>query len=553
MKRKEDPTEIIRHLKHGPHGLLLVCQQEGKVWLARSGSDPRGWRKPANQTVPWSPARPPIDALLCPAADVESQANEIVKSLKRSMTKAQRTWRARLGQCDPSSNWLSDLNSAGRLRLLLRWLRSRNRSVPFPRVGQAEDGALLTQEAQRLFRQLVAPFWKLKRPRSCEFHLLLRRQAMLSDAIAKVRRLRWLQRWLGGFDQEGLEWLKRSGFKERSWALLSLWTRVPEGRELLADFPQLAWLLANSWLLKKSPVKRPLRSIRSLVKKPRNQMLRWLDLPAGDGVLRLLRRIECRDLTGKTCWRLKRVLNDPGKRRLLFALAQAVEGPIHPSALWILSLDAQVSLPMLRLVAAKAEVREPNRNNQRRFSVADIFGDCVRILTALNRPPALCAELGRIGSGRRLWDFHNHLVDELNRQEAENLIGQTPHHEEVSWTEPIPPPLPPAEWMTAIGTLDALRKEGLEMQHCVAAYAADIVARRIYVYAIQHPQFGRATLAIQLYGANSWDARQLAGAKNQMPEIELSRAVEEWLRSSQHPSKSRAFSESVMSMEEVPF
>lgn len=223
--------------------------------------------------------------------------------------------------------------------------------------------------------------------------------------------------------QEGTSWLKRSGFKERSWALLSLWTRVPEGRELLADFPQLAWLLANSWLLKKSPVKRPLRSIRSLVKKPRNQMLRWLDLPAGDGVLRLLRRIECKDLTGKMCWRLKRVLNDPGKRRLLFALAQAVEGPIHPSALWILSLDATVSLPMLRLVAAKAEVREPNRNNQRRFSVADIFGDCVRILAALNHPPEFCAELGRIGSGRRLWDFHNHLAEELNRLNPAHVFG----------------------------------------------------------------------------------------------------------------------------------
>ncbi|HBJ86162.1 MAG TPA: hypothetical protein DDZ88_20310 [Verrucomicrobiales bacterium] len=96
MKRKEDPTEIIRHLKHGSHGLLLVCQQEGKVWLARSGSDPMGWRKPANQTVPWSPARPPIDALLCRAADFESQAKENAKSLKRSMTKAQRTWRTRL-------------------------------------------------------------------------------------------------------------------------------------------------------------------------------------------------------------------------------------------------------------------------------------------------------------------------------------------------------------------------------------------------------------------------------------------------------------------------
>ena len=87
-------------------------------------------------------------------------------------------------------------------------------------------------------------------------------------------------------------------FGGRAWHLHALFSRVPGSQELARRNPALAAALACSWLLRK-PVKRPLRSARSLLRKPGPQICRavsaWLGLGGARSTVRILGKIPPED------------------------------------------------------------------------------------------------------------------------------------------------------------------------------------------------------------------------------------------------------------------
>ncbi|MCB1089844.1 MAG: hypothetical protein KDM63_22580, partial [Verrucomicrobiae bacterium] len=157
-----------------------------------------------------------------------------------------------------------------------------------------------------------------------------------------------LPHWASRFPDGAMDFVERHSFSTRRWHLINLWLRVPGGRELWDDIPALAWLAASSWLCKAKPVQRPLRSLRTLAKKPRAHLLRWLDLPAGDGTLALLRAVPASLMTPKFAHAFCRVLRDEDKRR---AFRNLLPQPPEFEILRLLAYDFPLSFPVLRLIS----------------------------------------------------------------------------------------------------------------------------------------------------------------------------------------------------------
>jgi len=354
------------------------------------------------------------------------------------------------------------------------------------------------------------------------------RSKFLPDEIVHLKRLEWLRRWIDSLSpdvHEALRWIHQCGFRHRRWALLRLYLRVPKGRDLFQDHPQIAWCLASSQLFRDRPVKQPLRSVRALAGQPRKAILRWLDLPGGNGTLNLLRRFPCESWNEVLAARLKGILRNPRRLRMLYALS---EGEALEPAMEFLASPEQtpISLPMLRSILRNETVELPRG---RRFATHDTYYETLAmaaILDAEREPDTPMARVGVLGSANELINLHDRLLVELNRRTAANKIA-------VEWSGRLPPPIPPTPWMKALETFDELAEEAREMEHCAAGYGNRIAAGDLYFYAVHHPG-GRATLAIRKApNPTTWSLHQIRGTKNQRVAESVFHDVERWLRAGQ--------------------
>jgi hypothetical protein len=336
---------------------------------------------------------------------------------------------------------------------------------------------------------------------------------------------RHLPDWAALFPEGAMDFVERHRFSTRRWHLINLWLRVPGGRELWDDIPALAWLAASSWLCKTKPVQRPFRSLRALVKKPRACLLRWLDLPAGDGTLALLRSVPGELMSPKFAHALCRVLRDEDKRRAWRNLPLGVTR----RELSLLAYDLPISFPVLRLINEGSRVGPLGRQQ----GAEQVYVDCLKMIRLMMRDEELRPALARIRSGERLVAFHDELVAEVGRFERCRRYGHL-------LREPWEPPVPPVPWLTPIRYWDELQREGQAMHHCVASYDYRIAEGRYYVYAVHHPQFGRATLGLGRgrHSRIGWFVSELRGECNREVSDGLRQAVLQWLHAPSSPAPS---------------
>jgi hypothetical protein len=92
-------------------------------------------------------------------------------------------------------------------------------------------------------------------------------------------------------------------------------------------------------------------------------------------------------------------------------------------------------------------------------------------------------------------------------------------------TEFPPPPLPGTDTIVPITTVAELDAEGRSQHHCVAGYAASVLAGDRYIYRVLAPE--RATLEIGLDGGAPV-LRQLNLSHNRMPSAATVTAVRRW-------------------------
>lgn len=340
------------------------------------------------------------------------------------------------------------------------------------------------------------------------------------ECLRQILKLDRLMQWAGCFPREALEFLERHRFQSRRWHLLNLWLRVPEGRELFDDVPALAWLAASSWCFKARPVQRPLRSLRALMRKPRRHLLRWLDLPEGDGIIRLLRDVHPEDLNPMQAEAVCRVLRDEARRRWWQSLPRRSHAPsVH------LLAYSFISFPLL------CAINEDRKAGT--MKVLQVFNDTMRMLHALAGAHPR-ADTARIESPARLLELHDRLARDYAQLRALRA-GAAAGSRIVHLSREVPPPIAPMPWMRPITNLTELLREGAEMHHCVAAYESQIAARRYYVYAIEHP-LGRATLGIRLEEDGIWSLAELQGARNGPVSRIIHTEVAAWLRAA-HPRR----------------
>ena len=533
-------------------GPLLTVRSGETLWVLRAGADPRAWKKPldrhGNSLVPWEPARPPLNELLRVPAAFPPTAGTIIEECRRSLDLpadwSEEVREARAGGWAARSReeWDEDDQTCegipfqvghykGTSPFPWSWVpgegeRRMRRQAPDPEsIGWYGERPPSEREWKR-----IPPGGSLLEVREPPTSLSNSTYVRLRSAIRRTRLLRRdLPDWAALFPDGAMDFVERHRFSNRRWHLINLWLRVPGGRELWDDIPALAWLAASSWLCKTKPVKRPFRSLRALVKKPRACLLRWLDLPAGGGSLTLLRSIKPSLMNPKFAHALCRVLRDEDKRRAWRNLPR----PISGVELRLLAYDLPISFPILRLINEGKGVGHALR----RQPAKRVYVDCLKMIRTLEGDADFRPALARVQSGERLVAFHDELVRDLGGFER---LFQMQRGERIDRAgldhPPVPAPIPPAPGMHPLGTWSELQAEGRWMRHCLAGYDREVAGGGFYAYAILHPRWGRATLGIRKSLGRKWQIADLRGRMNEEVCEELEVWVEDWLETANQAS-----------------
>lgn len=454
-------------------GPLLTYRHKNTLWVARAGLDPRAWFLKLDENGRgiggWTHSRPWLDKLLRPPAMILRTRGPVLSRLRR------------------------DLKTIHR-RSLHPLTEDRQEKKEPPKVERLDPATV--PYLVRLWPEVIEllAHWETRsmiRPYHARFAY-----ARLRKAEHQLCRIEGVAEWLGHFPPDALAFVERHGFKERRWHLLNLWLRVPEGRELFDEIPALAWMMASSWLFRK-PVSQPFRSLRSLMRKPRARILQWLDLPSGDGTLKLLRQLPgqaCDQLLMRRC---HVVFRDATLRNWLLNLGTPLTLDILLAA-----NPGRISYPVLRAIAEGQSMPLSGARGE----VARVYLDVCWMAWSLEEEEVDPDRLGRIRSTRRLWEFHEELVALQNSRER----SSTP-----AWEGRKPPPVAPSEWMVPLETESALEAEACALRHCLSSsrYRDAVAEGLYYAYAVHHEQ-GRATLGITREFGNGWRIDQLRGFAN---------------------------------------
>lgn len=335
-------------------GDKITYLQGNHVCVTRAGNDPRGWRKQVdsnhNGTGSWQCFRPACDNFLRTPEVFDKTGKMYIAEWRSNLAMT-------LGRKPARPDGSQPLWQRG--RPLIESLRKRNLwdyfvdpynmdddfvpSAYYKTVSLIEQQNELVEEAfarEPQLRDRLDPFLHTN-PVITTYHLesqhyLLRRMIRLS----------WVKNWAAEFPADALEFVERHHFSSRRWHLINLWLRVPDGRPLFDELPQLAWLLASSWNVKQEPVQRPLRSLRSLVKKPLPRILQWLDLPDSPDTIDILRYVRAEIFSPKTVFWLCKALRNPEMRARL----QSIEGDIDGRILYLTGQNQPVSLSILHAI-----------------------------------------------------------------------------------------------------------------------------------------------------------------------------------------------------------
>ncbi|MDF1754417.1 MAG: hypothetical protein P1U89_16655 [Verrucomicrobiales bacterium] len=521
------PNLISRgHLK----GVLSVRQnkltflEDNNVCVARSGTDPRGWRKPvdanADGTGPWQCFRPSCDHLLRSPAVYAATRQKWLDDL-RSLTTDQTS----LSQ---GSLPVSDSRIFERGMLPPKMMRERRLwLIQDDRNPKRRTAALLDAQAEWLDSPSALGYPDLRnrmiRPGTGHSDFRLR---SFNFHLRQLNRLRKIGDWAAQFPCDALDFLERHEFSTRRWHLLNLWLRVPGGRELFDESPQFAWLLASSWNIKNQPVQRPYRSLRALITQPRSKILRWLDLPEGKGTLKILKRIPPHQLSPKTAFWIRETLRTPESHSWLLNL----EGKIDSQILYLLGKQEAISFPILQEIANE---KKSGRFNQH-MTVSRTYFHIRKMLINAEREDQL-EQLRTIRTVSQLENRHDQLIRDLNTHDRGNdrrIIQR--------WAEAgnqIAPPIPPSHTMTPLTTHEDIIAEGREMNHCLATFSLEIAAGSYYAYAINF-EGERATVGLRPAGKKRWIIDELRGPRNQQTSIDLERHVVQWLLRAQRQNGS---------------
>lgn len=151
--------------------------------------------------------------------------------------------------------------------------------------------------------------------------------------------------------------------------------------------------------------------------------------------------------------------------------------------------------------------------------IENYWNDVLQMARELSVEDAELALL-RCTSEDDLFNLHVRWIQRLNSDE-DRVQGN------VEFPEP---PFPDSKNIVAIKTSDELMEEGRNMNHCVGAYATDVLAGQCYIYRVLRPE--RATLELRAENG-IWQMGQFKLKNNAKPGRASQKYVMEWLRQDQ--------------------
>lgn len=273
---------------------------------------------------------------------------------------------------------------------------------------------------------------------------------------------------------------------ERHWPVLSLLARCPGADELYASNPALAFALASSNSMRATPVARPLRSARVLLRKPRTAMLEWLGFPPAAWAARVLGKV----VPGAVSVRLLRYL------RAALRAESVPKAFLHLPRLDLVTLRILTD-PELHPLATFSLLAEIDGSQLASPRTAYLLGDAARMYAAQHAGRRLPAQRSLAGLRR----VHDELVARQNREGGQPTLALHLPPAPVKGTDSIIPLTTPAE----------ILEEGRAMHHCVFSYVHDVARGSTYIYRVLQPE--RATVSLVKRG-NSWSIGQLCGIAN---------------------------------------
>ncbi len=307
-------------------------------------------------------------------------------------------------------------------------------------------------------------------------------------------------------------------FHSHQWNMLDLLSKEEAARDLAASNPVLFWCLANNDQFRRlQGLASPAEYARPYILKKQREILGWLDYPASESAVKVLRKILPEAITTLDAQMLRRALKEPLAARFLTQLR-----PINSGVLGLVcnpKLLSAVTPQLLAEVAiADAEtIRQPT---------ADLLIDALYLMAVLQ----IRLPVPRFHSIDAVREFHNLVMAESRRKsEAGNRRSLTrAKQKKVLKPQGLPsPPIPGTADIIPLTTKEALRAEGKEQNNCVGSYARRVRAGNTYLYKVLKPE--RATLSIAMGSDGFWRRAELESAGNR-PVSPLTRAkVDEWL------------------------
>ena len=258
----------------------------------------------------------------------------------------------------------------------------------------------------------------------------------------------------------------------------------------------------------KPPVKKPLRSVRALLKVGKNQrdILAWLGFPHRESHRKLLMKIDPIALTITSLLYLRKSMEDEYTLKTLTHLGRLNVGVIRIAT--DPKLLSHVTPTFLHEIS---NLKEENRNAK----AAHVLMDSIRMFQCIMpeyRKFPMVRSLGKLN------EVHESLLNDLKRIKG-GFINM-----------PFPkPPVEGTEHIIPITSSRDLVEEGRLQQNCVASYLEDIaIHRSTYIYRVLSPE--RCTLSLEKKDTGLV-IDQLKQSYNRPASFQTCQEVRKWLMS----------------------
>lgn len=365
--------------------------------------------------------------------------------------------------------------------------------------------------------------------------------------LRHIRLATYFREWLSSIPAPARRFANKQDHTGFRWFLINLWIHAPKSRSLLENDSELTYLIASTWNHPSSIGNRNFARLDQLIPGKRKLLLTELGLPPTRSMLRMIRQDRItpkqriiRHKQGGVSYAIS--IFDKMQTNLIKLL------PVWPWAWsWIapygINKAYRGSLLLVEFLNTSPDRLKPptihlfqhllEDSPQKPSPYAQCF-TCLDLLKSVitqadpelkQKGVYLFKQLTRCKSTNKvqtiLQKAHS-LWDEARM----NLLFNKPTWKARLSTFPKSSPLEeiPSSW-TPLVSLDQIRKEGREMEHCLyREHLREIADNCMFAYSIYGPKNERATLTIRK-PIKLWKFDQLVGCNNTEPSLDLSLTV----------------------------